>query len=414
MLNPYWLLQNATPPPIIINPYSDPNQNLNNYTTPKYFTTYGITRDYDIKGDNVTIKGKENVVSKIISVLDAHITEKIKCDDDYFDVINGSRTVTQIEYPKIITRSITNGNKTITFIGKDYIINKIFKVLKNNLTPIDWNDDSEFLNSLLNPPSLTTPGTGMGTGTGTGTGIATTTPGMPTMGMGMRIGPGMPIISSTTPRTERIMETGMVPIMPTTSITYSGSGTTIFLKQNEKYYLVLIKEINKSGKWQAFGGKMEGDDILANAKKETLEESRMLFIIHKFVNPFSVDVLTPEEDYYKNYIICIDFHNNIEELKNLFTDNLIILIDSDKNDDSYYETSSIDFVDYTELIRMINDNRNTCNSLFGKIQIGLRTINVLKEIQKTKSIDNITKYNYTFRRVGDDYAVINTIHITNK
>jgi len=318
---------------------------------PRHFTPGKISRMYLIKDiDNIYISGREHDVNEIIKIIEKNKTH-IKWDDDqyYFDaIINGigSSQTTKLTHPKIVKKiygktsayitDIGNSSNEISITGKEYVVDKIFQLLiRENFKPKE-KDDSDFFNDFLN---------------------------------------AKPLVKST-----------VATSMP--SKEYSGSGTTIFLKKDDKYYLVLIKEL-KTDLWEAFGGKIDEDEDrnklgeFENAIKETKEESCGVFYLdlsdeNKII---STDVKTPTEQYYKNYIIVIKY-NNLEQIKENFIENMILLVLEDSEDNSFYETSDINFVDYKNLQKMIKNYKNTCLSLNGNIKIGKRTIEVLRKINE--------------------------------
>lgn len=321
---------------------------------PRYFTPGKISRMYLIKDiDNICINGREHDVNEIIKIIENKIKYIVWDDeDDYFDaIINGTDQTTKLAHPKIVKKIYGKTSACITDIGdslndvsitgKEYVVDKIFYLLSKNKFKPKEKDDSDFFNDFLNAkPSVKSTA-----------------------------------ITSITPKK------------------YSGSGTTIFLKKDDKYYLVLIKEL-KTDLWESFGGKIDKDedgnelDIVENAIKETEEESRGIFKIELEDNTInSVDVITPEKQYYKNYIIVINY-NNFDEIKEFFIDSIVSHIDGTEDEEdnekikSFYETGDINFVDYQKLQEMIKREQNKCISLNGNIKIGKRTIEVLREIIK--------------------------------
>uniref|UniRef100_A0A6C0DYY9 Uncharacterized protein n=1 Tax=viral metagenome TaxID=1070528 RepID=A0A6C0DYY9_9ZZZZ len=318
---------------------------------PRHFTPGIISRMYLIKDiDNIYISGREHDVNEIIKIIENNKTH-IKWDDDqyYFDaIINGigSSQTTKLTHPKIVRKiygktsacitDIGNSSNEISITGKEYVVDKIFQLLiRENFKP-DKKDDSDFFNAFLNAESS-------------------------------------------------VKSTAITSITP--KKIYSGSGTTIFLKKDDKYYLVLIKEL-KTDLWEAFGGKIDRKkmDELKNAIKETYEESRRVFDIINDHSFLSVDVKTPQNDLYKNYIIVIEYLD-FEKIKKMFVENIVSYILADErrkkeDNESYYETSAINFVEYKNLQDMIKENKNKCASLDGNIVIGNRTIEVMKEIFK--------------------------------
>jgi hypothetical protein len=340
---------------------------------PRHFTPGIISRMYLIKDiDNIYISGREHDVNEIIKIIENNKTH-IKWDDDqyYFDaIINGigSSQTTKLTHPKIVRKiygktsacitDIGNSSNEISITGKEYVVDKIFQLLiRENFKP-DKKDDSDFFNAFLNAESS-------------------------------------------------VKSTAITSITP--KKIYSGSGTTIFLKKDDKYYLVLIKEL-KTDLWEAFGGKIDEDgkksDEFKNAIKETYEESRMLFFI-KGDNFQFVDVKTPNNDFYKNYIIVIDYNDDIDIIREAFVNNIIYyVLENEENNNSYYETSNIDFVDYEHLKEMIKDKKNICKSLSGKIKIGNRTLNVLTEICDKLDINKIEKLTYSSDEPNENIITI--------
>jgi hypothetical protein len=340
---------------------------------PRHFTPGKISRMYLIKDiDNIYISGREHDVNEIIKIIENNKTQ-IRWDDDkyYFDaIINGigSSQTTKLTHPKIVRKiygktstcitDIGNSSNEVSITGKEYVVDKIFQLLISEKFKPDEKDDSDFFNAFLNAKPL-------------------------------------------------VKSTGTTTSMPPKE--YSGSGTTIFLKKDDKYYLVLIKEL-KTDLWEAFGGKIDKDkdgnelDIFENAIKETFEESRGFFKIKleddTTIN--SVDVITPEKQYYKNYIIVIDYNNNFDEIKEFFIDSIVsYIVDTEDEEDnekikSFYETGDINFVDYQKLQEMIKREQNKCISLNGNIKIGNRTIEVLREIiKKNILLDDLILLFYT-------------------
>lgn len=346
---------------------------------PRHFTPGIISRMYLIKDvDNICISGREHDVNEIIKIIEQNIKSIVWDDEyDYFDaIINGTGQTTKLTHPKIVKKIYGKTSACITDIGdslndvsitgKEYVVDKIFYLLSISEFKPKEKDDSDFFNAFLN---------------------------------------AKPSVKST---------------VTTTNITpkkiYSGSGTTIFLKKDDKYYLVLIKEL-KTDLWQAFGGKIDKYkdgkeiEIFKNAKKETQEESRLVFDIKiKDSSISSVDVKTPQNDLYKNYIIVIKYLD-FEKIKKMFVENIVSYILADerrkKDNESYYETSAINFVDYKNLQNMITENKNKCVSLDGNIVIGNRTIEVMKEIFKQHpDISKIPINNYKSHHNKDRKSVV--------
>lgn len=176
---------------------------------------------------------------------------------------------------------------------------------------------------------------------------------------------------------------------------YSGSGTLFIVFDNksplsiENAKIVLFNN-PKKGRYEELGGKIDRLDkgkvpdeniLFNNAKKESLEESMLLFNIANKTDNF-IDIESNGE-YYRVYVYLFRL-DNLRVIERYYAENKQYVYNSPIKNDSYRETNDLKLFSYGDLIATI-ESSNTFR-IFGDgsyVKINPRTLNVLKQLKDT-------------------------------